>query len=80
MPIYEYECTECGGVIEAVQKFNDEPLVECSKCKGRLKKIISQSAFHLKGGGWYVDEYGSKSASKTAASKPSGTKTSSASD
>lgn len=60
MPIYEYECTECGSQTEALQKFSDAPLTECEFCKGKLKKIISQNSFHLKGSGWYVTDYASK--------------------
>ena len=69
MPIYEYECMNCGKVVEAVQKVNDQPLSECYHCSGKLQKLISQSAFHLKGGGWYADSYGGKSGSASDTSK-----------
>ena len=58
MPVYEYQCTGCGEVTEAFQKISDAPLETCSKCQGHLKKLISQSSFHLKGSGWYVTDYG----------------------
>ncbi len=61
MPIYEYECTKCGEHIEAIQKFSDKPLKKCNSCTGKLQKLISQSAFHLKGSGWYVTDYAGKS-------------------
>ena len=61
MPIYEYECTKCGQQTEALQKFSDSPLTECEGCHGKLKKLISHSTFHLKGSGWYVTDYASKS-------------------
>jgi putative FmdB family regulatory protein len=61
MPIYEYECSKCGQVTEALQKFSDDPLTECSHCHGKLKKLISHNTFHLKGSGWYVTDYASKS-------------------
>jgi putative FmdB family regulatory protein len=67
MPVYEYECTKCGRVEEAFQRFSDKPLSKCRQCSGRLHKLISQSAFHLKGSGWYVTDYTNKS--KTSASK-----------
>jgi putative FmdB family regulatory protein len=57
MPIYEYECTACGVHEEVIQKFSDKPLTICSKCSGKLHKLISQSSFHLKGAGWYVTDY-----------------------
>ena len=61
MPIYEYECTKCGHQTEVWQKFSDSPLTRCETCKGKMKKLISQSTFHLKGTGWYVTDYAGKS-------------------
>jgi putative FmdB family regulatory protein len=58
MPIYEYKCEECGQQIEAIQKFSDDPLTECPNCKKQaLKKMLSASAFHLKGSGWYQTDF-----------------------
>ncbi|MFC1654538.1 FmdB family zinc ribbon protein [Myxococcota bacterium] len=64
MPIYEYYCAECGDQFEHLQGFSDKPLRKCKKCGGRLKKLVSECSFHLKGSGWYVTDYGGK--------KPSG--------
>ncbi len=63
MPIYEYECLQCGSVEEALQKFSDKPLTKCRQCSGKLHKLISNTTFHLKGSGWYVTDYAPKSAS-----------------
>ena len=60
MPIYEYECTKCGHQTEKWQKFSDLPITKCESCKGKMKKLMSQSTFHLKGTGWYVTDYASK--------------------
>ncbi len=68
MPIYEYECTKCGNIAEALQKFSDKPLTRCRHCKGKLTKLVSQSTFHLKGSGWYATDYANKSKSSA---KPS---------
>lgn len=68
MPIYEYECEACGQIMEEWQKFSDPPLTTCKHCQGKLNKLISHSAFHLKGGGWYVSEYGSKKPNSAPAS------------
>lgn len=58
MPIYEYECDECGHVFEQLQKFSDEPLKTCPECgKETLHKCISAPAFQLKGTGWYATDY-----------------------
>ena len=72
MPIYEYECTKCGNIEEALQKFSDKPLTKCKHCTGKLHKLVSQSTFHLKGTGWDVTDYADKS-KKT--DKPSKKKT-----
>ncbi|MEN6437931.1 MAG: FmdB family zinc ribbon protein [Syntrophobacter sp.] len=76
MPIYEYECLNCGKTAEAMQRFSDPPLTECSHCKGRLRKLISMSTFHLKGSGWYTTDYCGKnqSTSKQTECKPEGCK------
>ena len=56
MPIYEYKCMNngCGMLIEVMQKLSDDPIIYCPHCgEEKMKKIISQSNFVLKGGGWY---------------------------
>jgi putative FmdB family regulatory protein len=84
MPLYEYQCTACGGIEEAIQKFSDPPLTTCKHCSGKLNKLISQSSFHLKGTGWYVTDYskksGAASTSKTSDSTTTESKTSGAAD
>jgi putative FmdB family regulatory protein len=69
MPIYEYECKKCGHQTEVWQKFSESPLSRCEVCNGKLRKLISQSAFHLKGTGWYVTDYASKGGSRDAGKK-----------
>lgn len=60
MPIYEYDCPKCG-TFELSQSISDDPLKRCPHCRGKVTKLISASAFHLKGGGWYADSYQKKS-------------------
>src|SRR4030042_5329590 len=62
MPIYEYECTQCGCRTEVVQKFSAPPPRKCKKCGGALKKLISSSAIQFKGSGWYITDYAKKTA------------------
>ena len=71
MPIYEYRCTSCGHTLEVIQKFNDKPLKKCTECSGALEKLISRSAFQLKGGGWYNEGYGGQGKSPTSSSPSS---------
>jgi putative FmdB family regulatory protein len=70
MPIYEYRCEHCGHTVEILQKVGARPRRKCEKCSGRLKKLISRTSFHLKGGGWYTEGYSKQAASKTAEAKP----------
>jgi putative FmdB family regulatory protein len=78
MPIYEYACAACGHQFEEWQKIKDKPVRTCPKCKARkVERLISQTAFHLKGGGWYSDLYSGpkpNGAKDNGASKDSTTK------
>ena len=61
MPIYEYECQQCGKVFETIRKFSDPRLTECvCEEKAPVTKLISAAAFHLKGSGWYVTDFRDK--------------------
>jgi putative FmdB family regulatory protein len=78
MPIYEYECDKCGHAFEREQRMSDPPVKTCPKCKGRkVTKLISQTSFVLKGGGWYADGY---SDSKKGAADSTSSSTASSSD
>ena len=58
MPIYEYECKNCGQTHEELQSFSDPPLKKCPHCKkNKLEKLISLSSFQLTGTGWYATDY-----------------------
>lgn len=81
MPLYEYECNECGRLTEKIQKFSDAPLTVCPHCGGRIERTLTAPAAHFKGGGWYKDLYssakpasakgGSEAKSGSDSSKPS---------
>jgi len=69
MPNYEYECTKCKFRFEELQKFTDPPLVQCPKCKGKLRRLISGgTGLIFKGSGFYVTDY--KNSKMVAAPKP----------
>ena len=58
MPIYEYQCQACGHQFETTQRITEDPLKDCPSCnKPQLERLISATAFLLKGGGWYKDGY-----------------------
>ncbi|WP_327177378.1 FmdB family transcriptional regulator [Streptomyces sp. NBC_01335] len=68
MPTYQYQCTECGEGLEAVQKFTDDALTVCPNCNGRLKKVFSAVGIVFKGSGFYRNDSRGSSSSSTPAS------------
>ena len=61
MPIYEYQCGQCGHRLESFEKMTDTPLTQCPNCgKPTLQKLISAAGFQLKGTGWYATDFKSK--------------------
>jgi putative FmdB family regulatory protein len=75
MPIYEYQCQKCG-TFEATQRITEKPLGKCPTCKGKVKKLISNTSFQLKGTGWYVTDYARKDNNKGAGKGENGAKSS----
>jgi putative FmdB family regulatory protein len=67
LPIYEYQCDDCGASFEAFQKMSDDPLTECEKCGGPLRKVLHPVAIHFKGSGFYTTDYGKGSGRRTGA-------------
>ncbi|MEU3354867.1 FmdB family zinc ribbon protein [Streptomyces sp. NPDC037389] len=79
MPTYQYQCTECGEGLEAVQKFTDDALTVCPQCDGRLKKVFSAVGIVFKGSGFYRNDSRGSSSSSTPASKSTSSTSSSSS-
>jgi putative FmdB family regulatory protein len=93
MPTYEYACRNCGEHLEVVQSFKDDPLTECGRCGGSLRKVFSAAGIIFKGSGYYVTDSRPKSgtssgssgeksgdkSSDTTSAKPKSTEASSAS-
>lgn len=59
MPLYEYDCPECGR-FERIQKFSDPVLTDCPTCGSGVEKLLSAPAIQFKGSGWYVTDYAGK--------------------
>ena len=65
MPIYEYACGKCEHEFEVEQRISDDPVKTCPACRSRkVKRLISQTSFVLKGSGWYSDLYSSSKGDK----------------
>lgn len=58
MPVYEYNCEKCDTTHTIMKSITQAGADEyCVLCKNQMKKLISKSSFHLKGGGWEKDSY-----------------------
>jgi putative FmdB family regulatory protein len=68
MPLYEYECEQCGTRFEVIQKFSDASVGTCKSCGGKVQRLPSAPAIQFKGTGWYITDYAKKG---TGGEKPS---------
>lgn len=58
MPIYEYECANCGHTLDALEKISDKPQRKCPECSRlKLKRLVSAPKFRLAGAGWYETDF-----------------------
>jgi putative FmdB family regulatory protein len=72
MPIYEYECDNCGTRFERFQSMQDEPIRQCPECSGMVHKVLHPAGIIFKGSGWYItDSRKSTSSAVTGDAKPS---------
>ncbi|MBK8010961.1 MAG: zinc ribbon domain-containing protein [Deltaproteobacteria bacterium] len=67
MPMYEYECEKCG-LFEVSQRITEDALTRHT-CGAPAHRVISRTAFALKGSGWYADGYGASNTSSGQSSK-----------
>jgi len=63
MPIYDYECENCGHQFEQFQSITAKPLKKCPECgKMKLQRLIGAGAgIIFKGSGFYQTDYRSES-------------------
>ena len=89
MPLYEYRCEDCGNEFEEMLHFSEreDPINEPCKnmivigghmpdpvrCNGKVHLKMSIGSFHLKGGGWYKDGYGTKQKKEDTHTPPKST-------
>jgi putative FmdB family regulatory protein len=58
MPIYEYECLECGTHFDRLQRFGDPQPQTCPNGHPTVHRLLSQPAIIFKGSGFYVTDNG----------------------
>ncbi|MFH1115927.1 MAG: zinc ribbon domain-containing protein [Pseudomonadota bacterium] len=65
MPIYEYSCSACDDVFEALVLGKDE--VVCPKCGGRVSRLMSACSFKSGAGDFKTSGTGSSGCSSCSA-------------
>lgn len=69
MPLYEYQCEECGLRFERRQSFSDDPVKICPDCDGPVVRLIQPAGIIFKGSGFYVTDNRSKSSTAIPGSR-----------
>lgn len=78
MPVYEYECENCGTRFERFQSIHDEPIRECPNCGNpTVHKVFHPAGIIFKGSGWYITDSRKSSSGVTGESKTRATNTAS---
>jgi putative FmdB family regulatory protein len=52
MPLYDYQCQNCGHAVEVMHGVNDKGPDRCDRCGGQMRKLLSPPAIVFKGSGW----------------------------
>ncbi len=74
MPLYEYECFLCGHRFEKIRTVANASEVDCTKCGGRVRRLLGVPALQFKGSGFYITDYGKGNGGRsTALAKPEDT-------
>lgn len=69
MPIYEYECEQCGVRFEKMQRMADAALTDCPECAGHVHRVMQPVGIIFKGSGFYVTDNKGKSSTGIPAKK-----------
>jgi len=73
VPTYTYVCTDCDEHLEVVQSFTSDPLTECPRCGGRLRKVFHPVGVLFKGSGFYRTDSRSSGTSASTSAPDTGT-------
>jgi len=87
MPLFEYQCDQCGVRFERLQRKADSTITKCPECGGAVRRLLQPPGIIFKGSGFYVTDNrrsnagsrrsgastkpSSESSSETSNSKPS---------
>lgn len=58
MPIYAFQCSECGHSFDRLQKLSDPDPDACPACgAAAVTRQITAPSFRLAGSGWYETDF-----------------------
>ncbi|MCC4597926.1 zinc ribbon domain-containing protein [Xanthomonas campestris pv. phormiicola] len=58
MPIYAFQCAECGHSFDRLQKLSDPDPDACPACGApAVKRQLTAPSFRLSGSGWYETDF-----------------------
>ena len=58
MPIYDFECADCGHSFDRLQKLSDPDPAACPSCSAeQVRRQLTAPQFRLAGGGWYETDF-----------------------
>ena len=64
MPLYEYQCRQCGSRYERIERASSPSDGVCTECGGIAHRLLGAPALKFKGSGWYVNDYGKGNGSR----------------
>ena len=71
MPIYDYQCSQCGYRGEEFVSASDTAIRACPECgQSAYVRQVCAPKFKLKGTGWYETDFKDKPAKEKTAEKP----------
>src|SRR5688572_8298597 len=71
MPLYDYECRNCGHRVEVLHGVNDPGPTACERCGGTMRKLFSTPAIVFRGSGFAKKDFrDSRSAAKADKKEP----------
>ena len=58
MPIYGFECGQCGHQFDRLQKLSDADPTDCPACgQPQVRRQLTAPSFRLAGAGWYETDF-----------------------
>ena len=69
MPVYEYECEQCGVRFERLQRMSEPVLTDCPECGGHIHRVMQPVGVIFKGSGFYVTDNRGRSSTGVPAPK-----------